>query len=78
MDEIALLRDQGERENALKEWCLKQIEASYKDFDKLLAAKYSELVARIEANYSRVISEIPQPERPVVQDMSRYASVKEL
>ncbi len=75
MDEIALLRDQGERENALKEWCLKQIEASYKDFDKLLSAKYSELVARIEANYSRVLSEIPQPEVAALPDMTRFASL---
>ena len=45
---VALLRDQGERENALKDWCLNQIKSNYDDFDKLLNAKYLELKTQIE------------------------------
>ena len=47
-EEVALLRDQGERENALKDWCLSQIKSNYDDFDKLLNAKYLELKTQIE------------------------------
>lgn len=47
-EEVALLRDQGERENALKDWCLNQIKSNYDDFDKLLNAKYLELKTQIE------------------------------
>ena len=54
-DDVALLRDQGERENALKDWCLSQMKVNYNDFDKLLAAKYLELKTMIETTKLQVL-----------------------
>ena len=47
-EDIALVKDQGEREQALKDWTVLQLQMSFADFDQLLGAKYAELLAYVE------------------------------
>ena len=72
-EEVALLRDQGERENALKDWCLNQIKSNYEDYDKLLGAKYIELKTQIETTRLQVLQSIPEPPVIEIPDMRIYA-----